>query len=458
MEDPAIFSRSEAREQLVRFLDTFAEHSKTDLSITRGIYVRGNVGVGKTEFVMKTLREQGYSITLLDSRVLRTKGLFESISQNNLPSVNVMSQFRQTACPSAIVVDEIDGMISGDKGGLSSLIKLIQPKKTKRQKKEPTTLNPVICIGNYMVDKKIGELIRMCQVLDLSDPPPEAIERIFTSRTLATNPDDIRTIVSFVQCDLRKLDAICRLWGVNNSAPPIVLQHLQTTVRRSLSNKGITQRILSKPHTMSELAQEIPEQPRTTVGLLLHENAIDLLPLLPPEDRLNVYANFLDNFCYGDYIDRVVFQRQIWEINDMSVITKIYANTQLLHQAFSKAGRTAPLIPEVRFTKVLTKYSTEYGNEQFFCYLCEQLNWDITDVVGYFTWLRGQPQEFITAASTRLIEEMGIEPAAIRRMFQFLNKYLIPTAIEERADDDDDEDEEFIIEENEEEDGEECDL
>ena len=36
----------------------------------------------------------------------------------------------------AIVMDEIDGMNSGDKGGINALIKLIRQKKTKKQKLE----------------------------------------------------------------------------------------------------------------------------------------------------------------------------------------------------------------------------------------------------------------------------------------------------------------------------------
>ena len=57
-------------------------------------------------------------------------------------------------------MDEIDGMNSGDKGGINALIKLIRPKKTKKQKKEDITMNPIICIGNYHIDKKIKEMMK----------------------------------------------------------------------------------------------------------------------------------------------------------------------------------------------------------------------------------------------------------------------------------------------------------
>ena len=52
-------------------------------------------------------------------------------------------------------MDEIDCMNNGDKGGINSLIKIIRPKKTKKQKLEDNTLNPIICIGNYISLSKL---------------------------------------------------------------------------------------------------------------------------------------------------------------------------------------------------------------------------------------------------------------------------------------------------------------
>jgi hypothetical protein len=65
-----------------------------------------------------------------------------------------MSLFNKKIRKIAIIMDEIDGMNNGDKGGINALIKLIRPKKTKKQKLEEVTINPIICIGNYKIDKK----------------------------------------------------------------------------------------------------------------------------------------------------------------------------------------------------------------------------------------------------------------------------------------------------------------
>ena len=46
----------------------------------------------------------------------------------------ILSLFKKEKRNIAIIMDEIDGMNNGDKGGINSLIKLIRPKKTKKQK------------------------------------------------------------------------------------------------------------------------------------------------------------------------------------------------------------------------------------------------------------------------------------------------------------------------------------
>ena len=67
-------------------------------------------------------------------------------------------------------MDEIDGMTNGDKGGITALIKIMRQKKTKKQKLEEKTSNPIICIGNYMIDKKIKELLKVCNSFELKTP------------------------------------------------------------------------------------------------------------------------------------------------------------------------------------------------------------------------------------------------------------------------------------------------
>ena len=53
------------------------------------------------------------------------------------------------------------------------------------------------------------------------------------------------------------------------------------------------------------------ETDRTIVGLLWHENIIDLLSKVEKDKSIPIYCKMLDNICFSDYIDRITFQKQI---------------------------------------------------------------------------------------------------------------------------------------------------
>ena len=133
------------------------EKTKKDLLVKRGIYIYGNPGSGKTYFINKLMKDINYDTIIYDASDIRNKSIIEGITKYNMSDRNIINLFHGKKQPISIIMDEIDGMNNGDKGGINSLIKLIRPKKTKKQKLEDITYNPIICIGNYHIDKKIKE-------------------------------------------------------------------------------------------------------------------------------------------------------------------------------------------------------------------------------------------------------------------------------------------------------------
>ena len=53
------------------------------------------------------------------------------------------------------------------------------------------------------------------------------------------------------------------------------------------------------------------ETDRTSVGLLFHENIIDVLDQ-DKKTSIPFYDDVLNNICFADFIDRITFQKQIW--------------------------------------------------------------------------------------------------------------------------------------------------
>ena len=145
-----ILNRGEEEKKFIEYLDYF-EKNKQNVLTKRGIYVYGNPGSGKTFFVKGILKKLNYDVILYDAGDVRNKSAIENITKHNISTNNIISLFNKKKQKIIIIMDEIDGMNSGDKGGINSLIKLIRPKKTKKQKKENVSMIPIICIGNIYV-------------------------------------------------------------------------------------------------------------------------------------------------------------------------------------------------------------------------------------------------------------------------------------------------------------------
>jgi len=402
------------------------DDASTNNQDKKGIYVYGSPGCGKTEFVVSLLKKLGYDVIKYDAGDVRNKSLIETMTSNNVSNRNVLDMMRGKVKKIAFVMDEIDGMNNGDKGGINSLIKLIRQKKTKRQKLEQFTLNPVICIGNYYVDKKIKELMKVCHTFELKAPTVAQMSQLLTHQvpSLADHPLRGR-VLEYTQGDLRKLQFIRELADKKpHLLTEATLHNIFQIKAFSEDSKKITERLLNQPASIQQHNVIMNDNERTIVALLWHENVADILcSKIPAKKRLPFYVQALDNMCFADYMDRITFQNQIWLFNEMSSLIKTFRNNNLLHTAFPEL--TGKYHGPVRFTKVLTKYSTEYNNGLFLYNLCQELNVDKKDLVAFFQELRlmyGDEAESGCDDILVLFENTSVTRLDMKRMYRYLDK------------------------------------
>ena len=396
------------------------QKTKNDLTQIRCVYLYGDTGIGKTTFISSLLKELNYDVVRYDSGDVRNKNVVAMISRSHISEKSVISMFQKCQRPIAIVMDDIDGMNSGDKGGINALIKLIRPKKTKKQKLEENMFNLLICVGNSVSDKKIKELMKVCHCFQLPTPTTNQMKTLI-KETLHINDEALcERISNFVRGDLNKLEYLRNLSSRNSMALSKFLMIHSNEERRGYEDvKDITTTLFNNKQSLDRHNAIMNETDRTIVALSWHENVIDHFKYFPVNLSFSLYSNTLDHICFGDYIDRLMFQHQVWQLNEMTSLIKTFCNNHLFHTTLSsKKVRNVSISPDnVRFTKVLTKYSTEYNNKNFIASICDRLSMDYKDTLTLVI----KSQECEDPVS--VFDEYEIGKLDVDRLYRYVNAF-----------------------------------
>ena len=367
-----ILNRNELKNNIIQFIEDFYSNPQ-DLTKYRGIYLYGDSGIGKTQFIKNILVD--YDIIYYDAGSIRNKSVIQTITKNNMSNNNVLSLFQNKKRRIVIIMDEIENMNQGDKDGISLLLKMIRCKKTKKQRQEEIASTPIICLGNYQNDKKMNELKKICLSYVIHSPTKiqmsQLIDIYFT-----TLDDTLKEKLSNNIVNLNQLNMYIDIYKTNKSYISIILDNNMTeNCNVNTDTKLMSQQLLSSNQSIESHAC-INETDRTIIALLLHENIIDLFEKYKIKDTLPLYLKILENICFADYVDRITFQKQIWQFNEMSSLLKNIYTIYLLKDYKTRLN-------DIRFTKILTKYSTEYNNKLFIQTLTQALMLDKKDLIDY---------------------------------------------------------------------------
>ena len=278
--------------------------------------------------------------------------------------------------------------------------------------------------------------MKVCNVFELKRPMAAQIHKLLESiQNPKINKKLLPVLVDHIQGDMRKLTFIR---DMHRKKPDLMNIDTISNIFHNKSynedTKTITKILLTKPIPIEQHNVFMNETDRTIVALLWHENIIDAIEKMEKSDSIPFYIKILDNMCFADYTDRITFQNQIWQFNEMSSLIKTFHNNKIYHDTFSNNKNK---ITDIRFTKVLTKYSTEYNNQLFIYNLCQTLDMDRKDLVAFFQELRlFHGNDFYDDAVKmgeveHLFENYSINKLDIKRMYRYLDKNVKKDAVVE---------------------------
>jgi hypothetical protein len=326
------------------------------------LYVSGEHGIGKTTIIKSILSSLNYNINYIDCNCnkLTIDELF-----NIYVNRDVYSLFINNVKINAIILDNIGYYLYNDKSYLTNLIKLLK----KNIKIKHNKFIPFIIINNNEEDKKYSELSKLSFNLKIKPPTNLELEIIinkqFPNITSMSNYNVIiSNILSYLNNKYYKLNNL-KYYYTNN-----IIQlkfdnsynYSYNSIKNSNANiKLLTKNFLEYTYSLNNL-DVINFFDRTSLTLLLHENVIKLFENNLTLHELKIYKEILKNYIFCDCIDKNIFLYQIWQLNDIVYIIKIYFNNLILNK--HKLLKSINL-NDIIFTKILTKYSSEYNNYNF---------------------------------------------------------------------------------------------
>ena len=231
-------------------MENLSKYIKTN----KPIYVYGRSGTGKTSFLKSIPNSHYFSLNEINS--------FEEVMSYTNPSiVQVMTK---NISKTIIIIDDIDYIQINEKKILNAFIKHFKYDDKKGIKRNYS----IIFSGTNYYDKKIKELIKLCNVI--------------------------------------KMETLYK---------PLLYNNYEKNIQNSIK------KIMNKEFREDFMI----ENEKATQSLLFHENMIDIIK----KQDIPFYYKFLRNLCAGDHFDRISFQKQLWIFNEMTYYIKILYNYYL---------------------------------------------------------------------------------------------------------------------------------
>jgi len=150
-----IKGQNEILEQIKKFFSNFGQNEK------KALFLHGPTGIGKTSIAHVIANELNIEIFELNASDFRNK---EQLEQKLKPALEQKSLFKKSK---VILVDEIDGLSTADRGGLQELTELVQ-----------TTQFPMIITANDGWNRKFNELKKKTISLSLKEIDYKDISKI----------------------------------------------------------------------------------------------------------------------------------------------------------------------------------------------------------------------------------------------------------------------------------------
>ncbi|SOV10497.1 replication factor C subunit 1,putative [Plasmodium gaboni] len=238
----------------------------------------GPAGIGKTTTAKIVSEASGYNVIEFNASDERNKAAVEKISEMATGGYSIMSLNNRKLTKTCIIMDEVDGMSSGDKGGSTAILKLIE--KTKC---------PIICICNDRQNNKMRTLANKCYDLKFSMPQKNSVVKrlleICKKEGIMMEPNALELLWESTCGDIRQMLNTLQLLSKTYTR----IQFLDLKKELNNSNKNIQS--LANPFEITLKLLNFNESSKLNIREIMDLFFVDyeLIPYFISENYTNVF-------------------------------------------------------------------------------------------------------------------------------------------------------------------------
>ncbi|KAG2259478.1 hypothetical protein Bca52824_078772 [Brassica carinata] len=311
-----------------------------DAVAKKAVLLSGTPGIGKTTSAKLVSQMLGFQVNASDSRGKANSNIAKGIGGSNANSVKelvnneaIASNIDKSKHPKTVLImDEVDGMSAGDRGGVADLIASIKISKI-----------PIICICNDRYSQKLKSLVNYCLPLNYRKPTKQQMAKrlahVAKAEGLDVNDIALEELAERVNGDIR-----------------LVLNQLQymSLSMSVIKYDDIRQRLLSS-------AKDEDISPFTAVDKLFGYNGgklrmderidlsmsdFDLVPLIVQESyvnyrpssagkdeakRMELLARAAESIADGDIINVQFRRHRQWQLSLSSCVASSILPASFMH-------------------------------------------------------------------------------------------------------------------------------
>jgi hypothetical protein len=321
-----------------------------DTRTTPAVFLIGPPGVGKTTLAYRVMQQRSLRVSEFNASHTRSGACFRKIILPLLERGGVINMMEKgTKGGLGVILDEIDGLSSGEKGGLQSLLTYLREWK-------PTKPGvPVIFISNTIHQRMLQMISRYCLTFKVGMADEKQICSLLGKQV----PNQWKLLGNG---DLRPL-----LRGEYSDCPVEQNEHVEVP-------EGVY--ALAKWCLYNEidpyLNLEMENNDSNLTGLVIAENLPDRLEGVTGDTRegWDIYLKLFHMIQHSDYADYWAFFYQTWRLLALSQDVKLNTVNLLLNKVAPWKGEEPP-ITSIRYTTVLTKQSALFNAWKVLCELAD---------------------------------------------------------------------------------------